>query len=168
LQRPCRGPRGLSFRRSRGSSATKTNDARQRQELHRRQQATTTHTGSHQVHAGRLELEVRARADKNALAEGFKAAVFDELADRVVIDAGAQGAKEVDRLVRERVHERLNLAAVEVVVLEDTEADADAVLARRVPVVLLHAPVTDERCIQRTEVVACSGPRRSNPGPSET
>jgi len=41
-------------------------------------------------------------------------------------------------------------------VLEDAHAHADAVLAGRVPIVLLHASVTDQRRVQRREIVTCA------------
>jgi len=66
--------------------------------------------------------------------------------------SGQLGAPNT-RLVGEGVDEHLDLALVDVVVLEDADAHADAVLAGRVPVVLLHAPVADERRVQRAEVV---------------
>lgn len=42
---------------------------------------------------------------------------------------------------------------MQAVVSEDTGADADTVLAGRVPVKLLHTAVTDERSIQGGEIV---------------
>ena len=46
--------------------------------------------------------------------------------------------------------------SVDAIVLEDAHAHADAVLAGRVPVVLLHPPVTDQWRVQRREIVACA------------
>ncbi len=43
--------------------------------------------------------------------------VLDKAADGIVVDAGAQGAEEVDRLPRELVHQRLHVIPPQVVVL---------------------------------------------------
>jgi hypothetical protein len=73
----------------------------------------------------------------------------------VVVHACAQRSEEVDGLPREGVHQLLHLLAVEVVLVEDAHAHAHAVLTGGVPVVLLHAPITDEGSIQGGEVVTC-------------
>eukprot|EP00955_Chlamydomonas_euryale_P073524 361767-Chlamydomonas_euryale.AAC.14 len=111
---------------------------------------------------GKLHLAL-ARVDK-ALAHVLHAQVLDELTDLVVVHAGTQRAEEVDRLTGERVHQGLDLAAVDVVLRKNAHAHADAVLARRVPVVLLHAAITDKRCIKCGEIVARADDRHAGDG----
>ncbi len=67
-----------------------------------------------------------------------------------------EGAEEVDGLAGEGVDNGFDLTAGDAVVLEDAHAHADAVLAGWVPVVLLHASVTDQRRVQRREIVTCN------------
>ena len=84
----------------------------------------------------------------------------DTLNRRRLHDAGnaergthPEGTKEVDGLAGEGVDNGLDLAARHAIMLEDAHADADAVLARGRPVELLHAPVTDQGCVQGGEVI---------------
>ena len=77
-----------------------------------------------------------------------------EAANKVIVDACTQGTEEVDGLAGERVHKLLDLLLAQLVVFEDALAHSDAVGAGRVPIVLLHAAVTDKGGIQRAEVVS--------------
>mmetsp|Transcript_19213 Transcript_19213/g.62568 ORF Transcript_19213/g.62568 Transcript_19213/m.62568 type:complete len:346 (-) Transcript_19213:309-1346(-) len=88
------------------------------------------------------------------LGEGFVSRLLDPRAHAVVVDARAERAEKVDRLPLEGVDEALNVVAHDVVLLEDAARNADAVLARRAPVKLLHASVADERGVERGKVVA--------------
>jgi hypothetical protein len=112
--------------------------------------------GAHKVHVWGVKLKVGAAADENALAKGVEALLLDEFTHGVVVHPRAQRAEKVYGLRWERVHKVLYLAAVQVVLLEDAEANADAVLTGGVPVVLLHAAVADERSIQRREIISCN------------
>ena len=103
-----------------------------------------THTKTHTVKGGERH-KGRGRANLGG-----------ESAHEVVVNARAQRPKKVDCLAGEGVHELLDLAVAEVVLLEDALAHADAVDAGRVPVVLLHAAVADERRVQCAEVIACT------------
>mmetsp|Transcript_8889 Transcript_8889/g.24868 ORF Transcript_8889/g.24868 Transcript_8889/m.24868 type:complete len:463 (-) Transcript_8889:14-1402(-) len=77
----------------------------------------------------------------------------DPLADLVVVDAGAEGAEEIDGLAVEGADEHLDVLLLDAVSLEDAAGDADAVLEGGGPVVLLHASVTDERGVEGGEIV---------------
>lgn len=59
-----------------------------------------------------------------------------------------------DGLAWEAVDDLDDVLVGDVVGAEDTLADADTVVAGGSPVELLHTPVTDERRVQRGEVVA--------------
>ena len=72
----------------------------------------------------------------------------------VVVYPGAEGAEEVDGLAREGVDELDDVLVGDAVGAEDALAHADAVVAGGRPVELVHAPVADERRVQRGEVVA--------------
>mmetsp|Transcript_11353 Transcript_11353/g.34115 ORF Transcript_11353/g.34115 Transcript_11353/m.34115 type:complete len:373 (-) Transcript_11353:479-1597(-) len=116
------------------------------------QQITVLHEDV-DVHRRPLELDSSLLTVHQALAQVLNADVLHEVAHLVIVHTRAHGTEEVDGLAGEGVHDVLDLTPIHTVVLEDTHAHTNAVLAGGVPVELLHATVTDERRVQGTEVV---------------
>mmetsp|Transcript_16770 Transcript_16770/g.36477 ORF Transcript_16770/g.36477 Transcript_16770/m.36477 type:complete len:491 (+) Transcript_16770:122-1594(+) len=98
------------------------------------------------------------------LGQPLDASGLDELTDSVIVHAGAESAEEIDRLAGESVHNLRDLVTGDTVILEDTGGDTDAVLARGVPVELLHATVADEGRVQGGEIVTGADNRDTGDG----
>lgn len=111
---------------------------------------------AYQVHGGWWELKVLTLTNQDTPTKTIQALTFNELSYSVVINTRTQSTKEVNGLPREGVHKVLDLAAVEVVVLEDSKAHTNTIFTSWVPVVLLHASITDERSIQCAEIITCN------------
>ena len=105
-------------------------------------------------HLGLLERRRALLGVDELLGDVLDAGLGHPPAHLVVVHPGTQGAEEVDGLAREGVDELDDVLLVDAVGAEDALADADAVLAGGRPVELLHTSITDERRVQRGEVVA--------------